>query len=389
MLGIAAFMVLLMLLELASSAQPAVPPPTNLTVSCHNTAASAHWRFDEVNEVHFLVNVGSSGQRHLRDVTAHPSYRNLSPLVWESLESVMDVHYVSVAAVARDGRLSDIASTTFTYNIFKMANVMCKLDFPPADVTADEGSVTVRFRNPLRYYPQLRRATTWEEVFVDITATSDGGVVSGSCRPDENVCKMDVLFRAGFAECVTLTGSLRDYVGRTVVFRESPRICVETSSANVLMLGLLLGVTAVLLVCVGIVIWKVRAWSVKATKPHLPECLFLKADFAAHSANVKGGGKKGAGCCAADAVAGRDMQRSRLICQGDDSSSGHVATVMESLPVHQEEQEEEEKQEVEEEVQGAEEEGWHDDEVSQYDCQHVNMSVYLGGGESAWGYTAR
>ncbi|XP_061626185.1 interferon gamma receptor 1 isoform X2 [Phyllopteryx taeniolatus] len=388
MLGIAAFMGLLMLLEFATSAQPAVPPPTNLTVSCHNTAPSAHWRFDEDNEVHFLVNVGSSDRRHLQDVTAQRSYRNLSALVWESLESVMDVHYVSVAAVTRDGRLSNIASTTFTYNIVKMANVMCKLDFPPADVTANEGSVTVSFRNPLRYYPQLRRATTWDQVFVDITATSDGGVVLGSCRPDENVCKMDVVFPAGFAECVTLTGSLRDFVERTVVFRESPRICVETSSAHVLMLGLQLGIAAaVLLVCVAVVIWKVRAWSVKATKAHLPECLFLKADFAAHSADVKsgGGGKKGASCCAVNAEAGRDVQRFRLIYQGDDDFSG-VATVMESLPVHQEE-------EVEEEGQGAEEEGqgWHVDEdfVSNYDCQHVNMPVYFGGGESVWGYTAR
>ncbi|XP_061685923.1 interferon gamma receptor 1 [Syngnathoides biaculeatus] len=385
MLDGAAFMAFLILLDFARSAEPPVPPPTDVTVSCHNTTGSAHWRYDEDVEVRFLVYVGSSGSLRLQDVTSRRSYHNLSALAWDSLESVMDVHEVKVAAEAPDGRVSDNVSVSFTYNIIKMADVMCKLDFPPADMTANGEHATIRFRNPLRYYPELRHATCWDTVSVDVSAVSDAGVDRYSCPPENIHCNMEVSFPAGSVECVTLTGSVSDLVGRTVAFGTSPRICAQTSPVTDLALGLLLGVTFVFLVSVAVAIWKVMAWCAKATKEHLPKCLVPKTDFAARSrllpnadsAALSATVETDNGSCAVAVVAVRDTQSVPPISQRD-SDSSCVSTEMESLPVSEEEREE-----------GQEEEEEDEDFVSNYDCHHVNFSVDLGGGENACGYTAR
>ncbi|XP_019720048.1 uncharacterized protein LOC109512620 [Hippocampus comes] len=244
-----AFTALLMLLESAASAQPAAPPlapPTNVTVTCDDGAATASWQYEEDADVRFLVYVGDSGgrRRHLRDWTWRRDYGNLSAWVWESLESVMDVHSVSVAAVAGADRSSANASVTFTYNSVKMADVMCKLDFPHVDVKAsdaDDVSAAVIFRNPLRHHPQLSRATRRAAVSFQFKANYGAGEVSASCGQDQNECRTDVSFPPGSAECVTLTGLVSDSAGGSLALRSSPLVCVERRSERA-PLALLLGV---------------------------------------------------------------------------------------------------------------------------------------------------
>ncbi|XP_051939426.1 interferon gamma receptor 1 [Hippocampus zosterae] len=381
-----AFMALLMLLESAVSRQPAAPPPlappTNLTVTCDDGAAAASWQYQEDADVHFLVYVGDSGRRRpLRDETRRRHSGNLSAWVWESLESVMDVHWVSVAAAAGANRSSDNASVTFTYNSVKMADVMCKLDFPHVDVKAsdaDDGSAAVIFRNPLRHHPRLSRATRRAAVSLQFIVNSDAGEARASCAKEQNVCRTDVSFPPGSAECVTLTGLVRDSVGRSLALRPSPLVCAPPRSQRGPSLALPLGVSAallLLLVCAVAAARKV-ARAVKPGKAAPPEWLFVPP--AGPKARV-------GSCCAADSGAPGLKPRVPLIFPGDDDSSG-VCTEVESLPVVLEEAEgEQEPEEPEEPEEEEEEAGWD----SNYDRVHVTVGVQMGNGDEAWGYKER
>ncbi|XP_061130227.1 uncharacterized protein LOC133151320 [Syngnathus typhle] len=267
--AIVAFTALLLL-----SQQPAdVPlaPPTNVTVNCTDTRGIVHWQYGEEAHVRFLVDVGNSKSKPERNATKQHFYKNITARVWESMESAMDVHYVSVAAVVPDGRLSRRISTTFTYNRVKMADVKCKLGIPDVDVKADNGSTTVSFRNPLRHDPQLRHATRGAATF-RFNATYDSGEVEAVCEPYQNVCRANVTFPPGSDECVTLTGWVSDSGGGRLDFGPSRRICVKGSSGRAtLLIGLPSVLTSVLvvgglLICVVALVWRLV---VKAPKEHL------------------------------------------------------------------------------------------------------------------------
>ncbi|XP_049577276.1 interferon gamma receptor 1 [Syngnathus scovelli] len=369
--AIVAFTALLMLLECALSLQPAdvsLAPPTNVTVNCTDSRASVHWQYAEDADVRFLVYVGDSEQHETTPhETTHRTYENLSAWVWKSLESAMDVHYVSVAAVA-PGRGSLNKSATFTYNSFKMADVKCKLAFPDVDVKADDGSAIVSFRNPLRHDPQLRHATRGAAT-LRFNATYDFGAVEDFCGPHQNVCRRDVTFPPGSAECVTLRGWVSDSVGGRLDFGSSRRTCVKRSSGRATLLVVLPSVlvAATLLICVAVVARRLPA---KAPKEPLPKCLEV-AKLALHAQ---------VGCCEVDGCAGHYS----LISVDDSSLS--VSTEVESLPLCLEE-EVQEAEEEEQKVEDDDEEGcW----GSNYDCPHGDrVNLDMGDGDQAVGYMER
>ncbi|XP_037107327.1 interferon gamma receptor 1-like [Syngnathus acus] len=251
---------LLMLLECALVQQLAdVPlaPPTNVTVNCTDTQGTVHWQYGEEAHVRFLVDVGNSKSKPERNAVQEHFYNCITARVWESLESAMDVHYVGVAAVVPDGRSSPQISTTFTYNSVKLAEVKCKLAFPDVDVKADDGSVIVSFRNPLHQNPQLRLATRGAATF-RFNATYDSRAVENSCHPHQNVCRANVTFPPGSAECVTLTGWVSDSGGGRLEFGPSGRACVKRSSGRVPLLVVLTRVLVVagLLICAVVLVWR-------------------------------------------------------------------------------------------------------------------------------------
>ncbi|XP_077427223.1 uncharacterized protein LOC144055265 isoform X2 [Vanacampus margaritifer] len=348
-------------------------PPTDVTVTCDDGPA-ARWQYANDDEVRFLVHVGESWRCCLQDQTTRRAYRNLSVWVWESLDSVMDVHYVSVAAVAPDGRSSANASATFTYNIFKMADITCKLDFPAVDVKAgeaDHAGAVVSFLNPLRHYPQLSRATRGGAVSLDFRITFDGqkaADVSASCRPERNVCMADVIFPPDSSQCVTVAGHVSDSAGRSLALRPSARTCLRPPSAqSPLPIALPSILAGALLVCLAVVVAATR--KPKVTEA-LPKCL----------SKVPLDPPVGR-CCPTDGGDSRHKMTVPLISPADDNTSG-VSTEMESLPDHLEE--------GEGEGEGEESGGEMEESESNYDRVHVSREVVdIGDGEKVYCYTER
>ncbi|XP_077380114.1 uncharacterized protein LOC144020467 isoform X2 [Festucalex cinctus] len=359
-------------------------PPTNLTVTCGAGAPVASWQYAADADVLFLVYVGESWRCCQEDRTTRRTYGNLSAWVWESLDSVMDVHYVSVAALAPDGRLSANVSATFTYNIVKMAHVTCKLEFPGVSVKAaeaDDGSAVVSFPNPLRHHPQLSRVASRAAVSLEFSINFEAGkstAASSTCLPEQKTCRADVIFPPDSGDCVTLTARVGDRAGRSLAFRPSaPPACARRPSAPAPLAIVLPGVLAgALLVCLAALAatWKARRVA-KLAKVTRPKCLDVVPSKGPGVPHARAGS-----CC-------RHEMTVSLISPADDKSSG-VSTEMESLPAHLEEDEEEE-EEREEDVVEEEEEEEEEVFVSNYEGRLVSMEVDMGDGDTACGYTER
>ncbi|XP_077461011.1 interferon gamma receptor 1 [Stigmatopora argus] len=379
MLIYAAFTVLLILLEIEQSAQNvAIPPPSNLTITCQ--MAAAHWDYPDNNQVGFLVNVSHLDVNQQMEIPAHQRYANVSGFVWESLESALAVHSINVTARAPDGRLSDTLAVSFTYNDDRMANIKCKLEFPPVDVKAIEGGVAISFPNPLYYYPQVRRATRRnatrpDAISLHFFAKSHAGDVAIPCRNEERTCKGDVSLPTGDDKCVTVEGSAKSLAGRSVSFGPSPRTCAQTADRLAeLVPGVVIAVVVALLVIVAVAIYRVRPRSEDAGAKEYPKCLH----------NVKSANNER--YCNGSSLA--EVDKRVMVVSLDEHSSG-FSTEIESL---QEEVQEEEK-EILGAAEGVEEESnpvidiWLDEynPESNYDAQHVHMIVNMGD-ESAWGY---
>nr|XP_049577275.1 interferon gamma receptor 1-like isoform X5 [Syngnathus scovelli] len=262
---IVAFTALLMLLKCALADVP-LPPPTNVMVNCTDTQGTVHWQYGEEPNVRFRVEVGNPKSDYKRRATKEHFYKNITARVWESLESAMDVYYVSVTAVVPDRPLFPPISTTFTYNRVKMADVKCKLAFPDVDVKADNGSTVVSFRNPLHHDPQLRHATRGAATLKFIAAYDSGAVEENSCHPHQNVCR--ATFLPGSAKCVTLTGWVSDSGGGRLEFGPSRRACIERSSGWATLPVVMVVVAVVVVVVVALIILAV----VKAPSPQVSAC---------------------------------------------------------------------------------------------------------------------
>ncbi|XP_054635803.1 interferon gamma receptor 1 isoform X3 [Dunckerocampus dactyliophorus] len=328
---------------------------------------------------------------YLETVTTEHKCNNVSALVWDSLDSIMDVHYVTLTA-AQGGHFSTNVSKTFTFNQLKMADVTCKLDFPPVDVRADDLGTVVSFPNPLRYYPELRQVTWRDAVHLDFTISPNGRDIPGLCQMEQETCRVHMLFPEGVDHCVTLTGSMSDRAGRYVEFQKTAPACLHQSDAlEAMTLALLLTVLLIIISVIGVLIWKVRAWTTKITKEDLPKSLvrYPHATTVSHTC-VKKTPKKplnilsqrpsrilSKGDCNMDANCVVEMvsgvEEVRLISQSDEEDSDE-STSTESVSIHPEDEGQVEDEHVED-VQ----------EESVYDRTHV--AVDLGDGDAAVGYT--
>nr|XP_061791507.1 interferon gamma receptor 1-like [Nerophis lumbriciformis] len=362
----------------------AVPPPSNLTITCHNTTVIAHWDFFGNEPDGFLVSMEKEWE-----IPAQRRYANLSDTVWKSLDSALAVHELTVVAKASSGRRSKNTSVAFTYSDERMATIKCKLDFPPVDVKAIEEGVAVSFRNPLHYYTRLWRAPWRQDISLHFIVKSDTARKDTSCRNEDSTCKVDVTLTPGSAKCVTVEGSMESLMGRPVVFSASPRICAEATS-NLNLMPLIVVVLLLLLVILVVALYKVRLYIKKAEKPQLPKCLHPNYGVnslisRSYRTDIRH-------------VADADNRRVPLISTGDEKSSG-VSTEIESLQFSLDDQEEEVQilkveihgedeevpiPEVEEEVQ-EEDEKEEEPPVSNYDSRHVHMTVNMGD-ELALGY---
>nr|XP_049577271.1 interferon gamma receptor 1-like isoform X2 [Syngnathus scovelli]XP_049577273.1 interferon gamma receptor 1-like isoform X3 [Syngnathus scovelli] len=364
---IVAFTALLMLLKCALADVP-LPPPTNVMVNCTDTQGTVHWQYGEEPNVRFRVEVGNPKSDYKRHATKEHFYKNITARVWESLESAMDVYYVSVTAVVPDRPLFPPISTTFTYNRVKMADVKCKLAFPDVDVKADNGSTVVSFRNPLHHDPQLRHATRGAATLKFIAAYDSGAVEENSCHPHQNVCRANVTFPPGSSECVTLTGWVSYSGGGGLEFGPSRRACRERSSGWATLPVVLPSVLVPLLICVVVA---VVAWRRMAKAPKEPL-----------SPQVSGCCKNGIQSCFARSSRELQVQYSPQ-SEGPAHLSEGARFFDSPLPQEEEVQEvEQEKQKVEEEKEGKGCWGSNDDHVHE---NIVNSKLDMGDGDKAVG----
>ncbi|XP_077574930.1 interferon gamma receptor 1 [Stigmatopora nigra] len=371
MLIYVAFKVLLILLEIKQSAQNvAIPPPRNLSITCQT--AVVHWDYpppdNNNNQVSFLVNVSYEEQKQQMEIPAQQRKANVSGFVWESLDSALAVHSISVTARAPDGRLSDTLAVTFTYNHLRMANIKCKLEFPPVDVKATEDGVAISFPNPRYYYPQLRRVTRGHDISLHFTAKSHMGDMSIPCRQEESTCKGDVSLPTGDDKCVTVEGSAsRLPAVQTMSFGPAPRTCAQTADRLAVMVpGLVIALVVVLLVILAVAIYLVRPRSEGVGAKGYPKCL--------HEAKSVIGERY----CNAGSLAEVE-NRVKLVPLDEYRTSSSTET--ESL-----------QEEVQEVAEGYPEidiyEGEHNP-VSNYDSRHVQHLTVNMGDESATGYAER
>uniref|UniRef100_A0A4W6G8E8 Uncharacterized protein n=1 Tax=Lates calcarifer TaxID=8187 RepID=A0A4W6G8E8_LATCA len=220
----------------------AVPPPTNVTLSCQNLKTTVSWEYNKhqpqtnstFSTFFFFLNLDSINHQY-----------DLSRFIWESTDRYKDIHSVTVIGV---------------------------LNFPPVNLTVEDSRSTVSFQNPLLFYKELKQATK-PDTYFDFSVSSDN-VSRHICTViKEPICRFDFSFPEGVEECVTLvgwlmTGQRTDWVA----FNKTGRIChtdstgkSEPGGTNVhwVILAVVLGCLVLVITAVTISVCCVKAWTTK------------------------------------------------------------------------------------------------------------------------------
>ncbi|KAF7643540.1 hypothetical protein LDENG_00237690 [Lucifuga dentata] len=182
------------------------------------------WKHDELQlPTSFRVKIaGSEGQ--YETTTQDPQY-DLSHFILESVDRLMGFHYVNVTAVQEGHESNSVISQTFTFDILKTADITCKLDFPPVNMTVKDLEATVKFSNPIQFYKVLKR---YSDDF-DFTILQGDMEFNERCRADQMTCGRDFLLPEKQEQhCVRLRGemTISGAVG-SVLFRETELICAH------------------------------------------------------------------------------------------------------------------------------------------------------------------
>ncbi|KAM9857417.1 interferon gamma receptor 1 [Aulostomus maculatus] len=278
-----AFMVLLVI---GAFSNKTVPPPTNMTVTCCNFSTTVQWEYsDQEPAAKFLVYVGGSARGY---ETTERQY-DLSQLLWDSLENILDSHSVTVRAM-QGGQMSENVSVSFTFSALKTTHVKCILELPPVALREEDSGAMVSFKNPLNYYKKLKQATGMSNAHFGFTVSVDVEAFQGHCHLE--TCKCEVTFPENVDKCITkMEGILKDSIGRYVKLQMTEDICLtESSQLQVMPLVVLLSVLLSVLVItlVFFIVYKVKAWTV--TTPDLPPSLLAsrrRQDLGVHVPSVR------------------------------------------------------------------------------------------------------
>lgn len=264
----------LLLLIICGVSSQAVPPPTNVKVSCQNNQTTVSWDYSKHQpETLFLVNICRSERvRSFKANTTDHQY-DLSHFVWESKEHYLAFLCVSVTAVQGGKQSEAVRSKSFSFNQLISVDIKCLLDFPPVEVDGTERGATVKFKNPLSFY-ELKRTVQQEKAFLQYTVSSSVHSFEEKCSKTDVFCKLDVTFPDDQEECVTLKGVLMFYGSGTsqVDLKETKHFCSKKPADGMeIVLAVTLGYIFLIVLTVAVVlICKVEAWTMKIPIPHIP-----------------------------------------------------------------------------------------------------------------------
>ncbi|KAL4648405.1 hypothetical protein GN956_G6670 [Arapaima gigas] len=282
-----------LLLVAAVQGSSFVPPPSNLTVTCHNFEIVAKWDYvgggpltrfklhleKEIKDEDFQVSVYTD-QHHF----------NVSSL----MTSVENSYYLRVKAIDGSAESDDVNSLIFSYDKFMPAQVPCLLDFPPVNLYVRRGMITVSFIHPfhlyksspvLRYLERKGYQEYSEHMKFDCEVVIGENKRAFQCDAEENLCTTDFpINEEREVYCVRLSGMMKNTVvnmSEAVCSREEP--LKGPSSLEVSIAGC---VALILIVVAGMMVmlmYKKVTWDPKVTK--IPWSLKI-TDVLSHQASM-------------------------------------------------------------------------------------------------------
>ncbi|XP_070684428.1 interferon gamma receptor 1 [Pempheris klunzingeri] len=259
MLPHGAFKALLLLVCGASAAT--VLPPTNVTVSCQTPKVTVSWLHGGQQPHTFRVRVQSSAGDYVEDITAAHQY-DLSRFVWASETRYMDLHFVNMTAIQGDEQSAWVESDTFSFNQCKTAALKFKLDFPPVELN----EAVVHFRNPFKFYRELKQATKQATFRFTVSVGAVGcSAFNGFCSVNQENCELNVSFPDGAERCFNLSGGLYDSNGvGEMMFRDTGRICpTKDTEDHVVVLIVLLSIIVIIIIGAVISVCWTKAWTLE------------------------------------------------------------------------------------------------------------------------------
>ncbi|XP_026215203.1 interferon gamma receptor 1 isoform X1 [Anabas testudineus] len=271
-------MLLVAALLLCGVSTATVPPPTDVIVTCNNFKTSVSWKYSEQQPpTSFIVYVDTDAKPFCNNTTDHEC--DLSSFVWESEQHYLDALSVTVTAVQEGNQSELVESQLFTFNSLKTASLTCGLDFPPdVQLTVEELRATVRFRNPLHFYKELKQVTKQEGASFEFSVCTEREVYDASCTVEDDICEHSFSFPEGVEQFVTLKGTLcsKNCMGKVLFKQTEPIYPTNPTKVLEVTLALMLGILIFIIVVVTAVICKVKVWTVKEKPP--PRCLQME-DF--------------------------------------------------------------------------------------------------------------
>ncbi|KAM3623728.1 uncharacterized protein V6R79_014988 [Siganus canaliculatus] len=267
-----------LVLLISGAAAVTVPPPTNVSVSCHNLKVTVDWTYSrEEPETSFRINV-TNETGHETKMTPYETkdhQYDLSHYIWESEDHYMDNFFVTVKAVRGGNHSVPVQSEMFSFNSLKTTKIKCELEFPPPRLLKEESRIMLSFRNPLHYYKKLKEAKKAEGAHIKYSFTLAGAEATEDrdfvCGEEDEDCRRDVSSDSQEEKCVTLKGKLySDRDLRYVTFKPTGRFCFTPPDYTLtITLAVLLSIVAFIIAVLAILVWKVKAWTMKTPTPNV------------------------------------------------------------------------------------------------------------------------
>ncbi|XP_035387521.1 interferon gamma receptor 1-like [Electrophorus electricus] len=157
-----------------------VPPPTNLTLNCHNFHNVLYWNYSEPSlQPLFIVTIRNyEGPRQL--VNTSKNYLDISSYT----QDADDAYFVSVVATLNESAIhSSGRSTQFTYGEFS-SKTKCTVDFPPLNISVWSRRFEINYRHPFYIYG----IETLNDTFIYSVEYNETESTIYSCLVTELVC---------------------------------------------------------------------------------------------------------------------------------------------------------------------------------------------------------
>lgn len=236
-----------------------VPPPTNLSVVCHNFKNVLYWNYSSaVQQPTFTVNLNSY-ESDPQTLKTSQRLLNIS-----SYSSDITDHYVVSVTAGVGQEISESLSVKFTYSTdyYDEKTHKCTLDFPAVDASVHKDVIEVSFKHPSAFYA---RASLEEEFEYTIILNPSSSSVphlqeksSHSCFEDElgYLCETKVhVNQSVVGQCVELKfeGKIASIPVHTYRNVTVPQL--EPASAKTEWIAAILCGSIALLFIVFVVLW--------------------------------------------------------------------------------------------------------------------------------------